>query len=177
MIDQDELVTIGKIERTFGVRGEVRVRSLSDVPGRFERLQTVTLRSPSGKTVTTTVTQVRAGGDSYIVGVEAFANPEEAAEFRGGYVQIPRQQSPALPAGQYYESDLIGMVVRDEDHRPLGILEEVWDLPGHHVFVVRQQGQELLVPATKQAVASVDLAQRVVTIRRGEVLVGDRHAL
>ena len=42
-LDQAELVTIGRIERSFGVRGEARVRSLSDVPGRFDHLGEVTL--------------------------------------------------------------------------------------------------------------------------------------
>ncbi len=177
MSDTTDLVTIGKIERTFGVRGEVRVRSLSDVPGRFEGLKTVTLVSPNGTTITTRVTHVRAGGGSYIVGLEAFTNPEEAAAFRGGFLQVPWQQSPALPDGQYYEGDLIGMAVQDEDNRPLGTVEEVWDLPGHHVLVVRRQEQELLVPATKRAVVSVKVAERMLTVRVKEVLVEDRHAV
>lgn len=172
-----ELVTIGKIERTFGVRGEVRVRSLSDVPGRFEGLKAVTLVSPNGNTLATKVTHVRLGGDSYIVGLEAFSNPDDAAAFRGGFVQVPRQQSPALPDGQYYEGDLIGMTVQDEDGRPLGTVEEVWDLPSHHVLVVRRQGKELLVPATKQAVASVNIDEQVLTIRADNVLVDEQHAV
>lgn len=177
MIDEAELVTIGKIERTFGVRGEVRVRSLSDVPGRFEGLKAVTLVSPNGNRLATKVTHVRPGGDSYIVGLEAFANPEEAATFRGGFVQIPRQQSPVLPDGQYYEGDLIGMTVQDEDGHQLGTVQEIWDLPSHHVLVVRQQDKELLVPATKQAVASVNIGERVLTIRADDVLVDGQYAV
>lgn len=177
MIDQSELVTIGKIERTFGVRGEVRVRSLSDVPGRFEGLKAVTLVSPNGNVLATKVTHVRSGSDSYIVGLEAFSNPEDAAAFRGGFVQIPRQQSPALPDGQYYESDLIGMTVQDEDGLQLGTVEEIWNLPSHHVLVVRQQDKQLLVPATKRAVASVNIGERVLTIRADDVLADEQHAV
>jgi 16S rRNA processing protein RimM len=54
--DQAELVTIGRIERSFGVRGEARVRSLSDVPGRFEALRQVTIAGSGGKTLETVVT-------------------------------------------------------------------------------------------------------------------------
>ena len=50
-LDQAELVTIGRIERSFGVRGEARVRSLTDVPGRFESLGQVTIVGPAGKTL------------------------------------------------------------------------------------------------------------------------------
>ena len=47
-LDQAELVTIGRIERSFGVRGEARVRSLSDVPGRFEELRQVMIAGRGG---------------------------------------------------------------------------------------------------------------------------------
>ena len=74
-LDQEELVTIGRIERSFGVRGEARVRSLTDVPGRFESLGQVTLVGPPGKTLVTRVTHVRSGGPTWIMGFEAFRSP------------------------------------------------------------------------------------------------------
>ncbi len=43
MVSQLDTVTVGLIERPFGVRGEVKVRPLSDVPGRFEGLRGVSL--------------------------------------------------------------------------------------------------------------------------------------
>jgi 16S rRNA processing protein RimM len=70
-----------------------------------------------------------------------------------------------LPAGRYYEYDLIGMQVKTELGEPLGTLEEVWELPANHVFVVRRQGREILIPATTDVVVSVDLAGRTMTIR------------
>ena len=47
MADAAELIAIGMIEKPFGVRGEVRVKSLSDVPWRFEGLKDVTLVAAS----------------------------------------------------------------------------------------------------------------------------------
>ena len=60
MTEPVELVAIGVIEKPFGVRGEMRVRSLSDVPGRFEGLTRVTLEAPSGAVKETAVRSVRA---------------------------------------------------------------------------------------------------------------------
>lgn len=167
-LDQAELVTIGRIERSFGVRGEARVRSLSDVPGRFEALREVTIVASSGKSIVTRVTHVRSGGPTLIVGFEAFTTPEQVAEFRGGFLQVPRGDSPALPSGQYYQCDLIGMVVQDEGGNVLGRLDDVQDMPDHQAFVVRQDGKELLIPAAKQIVVSVDVAKRVMTVRLPE---------
>lgn len=171
MLEQVDLVTIGKIERPFGVRGEVKVHSLSDVPNRLEEVREVTLVSPSGLVLTTNVMQVRPGGRSYIMRFEAFSTPEEAAQFRGGVLQIPRAASPRLGDGQYYEYELIGMTVQDEQGRVLGILEEIWQLPGNPIFAVRQAARELLIPATKRVVASVDREARLMIVRAHEGVV------
>jgi 16S rRNA processing protein RimM len=168
MLDQAELVTIGRIERSFGVRGEARVRSLSDVPGRFEALRQVTIAGRGGKTIETVVTHVRPGGPTWIMGFEAFTTPEQVAEFRGGFLQVPRGDSPALPADQYYQCDLIGMMVQDEAGRVLGRLEDVLAMSDNQTFVVRQDGKEVLIPAAKQVVVSVDVAGRVMTVRLPE---------
>jgi len=167
-LDQAELVTIGRIERSFGVRGEARVRSLSDVPGRFEALRQVMIVGPGGKTINTLVTHVRPGGPTWIMGFEAFTTPEQVAEFRGGFVQVPRGDSPALPADQYYQCDLIGMLVQDEAGKVLGRLEGVRDMSDNQAFVVRQDGKEVLIPAAKQVVVAVDVAGRVMTVRLPE---------
>ncbi len=167
-LDQAELVTIGRIERSFGVRGEARVRSLSDVPGRFDALREVTIVASSGKNIVTRVTHVRSGGPTLIMGFEAFTTPEQVAEFRGGLLQVPRGDSPALPTGQYYQCDLIGMVVQDEAGTVLGRLEEVLAMSDNQAFVVRQDGKEWLIPAAKQIVVAVDLAKRVMTVRLPE---------
>ena len=168
MPEQPDLVTIGKIERPFGLRGEVKVQSLSDVPDRFEGLQQVTLVSPNGLVLTTKVVQVRPGGRSYIMRFDAFSTPEEAARFRGGVLQIPQAASPPLAEDSYYEYELVGMTVQDEQGHVLGTLEEIWQLPGSPIFAVRQAGREVLIPATKRAVASVDRAGRLMTVRAGE---------
>ena len=160
-----ELVAIGKIVKPFGIKGEFRVQSLSDVPGRFETLQDVTLEAPSGRTIETRVTRVRSDRAFYIIGVEAFSTPEDARVFRGGLIKIPLDRVPPLPEGRYYEFQLVGMSVIDETGGALGSLEEVLQTPGHSVFVVRGNGRERLVPATKSMIVAVDLAGRTITVR------------
>jgi 16S rRNA processing protein RimM len=169
-VDASELVTVGQIERPFGVRGEVKVRSLTDVPGRWEALTDVNLIAPSGKRFATRVTNVRRAGNRLLVGLAGITTPEEAGQWRGGFIEVPRGTPPALPADQYYECDLIGLDVRDEQGHSLGTLERVWELPGSHVFVVRGAGGEVLVPAAKDLIAAVDLDRRVMTVRMVEGL-------
>jgi 16S rRNA processing protein RimM len=175
MNETTDLITIGRVERPFGVRGDVRVQSLSDAPGRFEHLTSVTLVTADGRSIPARVMRVRKAGQAYIVGFDSFSSPEEAVGFKGALVQVPRSSSPPLPDGQYYVGDLIGLSVRDDLGRSLGSLEEVWALPGNHVLVVREGGRERLIPATKQAIAAVDLSGRSMTIRAAYGQIEGEH--
>ena len=165
MVGSLETVTVGQIGRPFGVRGQVKVRPLSDVPGRFEALTDVRLVMKDGRTLETTVTNVRRAGTEFIMGFAGLTTPEEAKLWSGGLVQAARGTAPVLPTGQYYECDLVGLDVCTDQGRPIGVLEEIWELPGNHVFVVRQGAKETLIPAAKEWVTAVDLDRRMMTVR------------
>jgi 16S rRNA processing protein RimM len=178
MAKSADLIAVGQIVKPFGIQGDVRVRSLTDVPGRLTTLKAATLVAPSGREVATTVRSVREEtGGFFIMGFEAFSTPEQAAAFRGGFIKISREQSPPLPAGQYYESDLIGLQVREESGTVLGMLEEILETGSNHVFVVRQGTREFLIPSTKEAVVSVDVQAGVMIVRRLEGLWEDDVAV
>jgi 16S rRNA processing protein RimM len=72
---------------------------------------------------------------------------------------------PELPDGQYYECDLIGLAVYTEEGQLIGVLEEILDVPGNPVFVVRQGAKEILIPAAKELVSAVDVAAGTMTVR------------
>ena len=174
---QADFVTIGKIERHFGVRGEFKVRSLSDVPGRLDHLKQVQVLETTGQTVERTVTRVRRADSTYIMGLVGITTPEEAGMLRGGLIQVPRAPASALSANVYFECDLIGMTVENEQGGEVGVLETILEIPENQVFVVRKGTEEVLIPAAKNFVTSVDLARRRMTVRGIDDLVEDRHAL
>jgi 16S rRNA processing protein RimM len=174
---QDDLVTIGKIERPFGVRGEFKVRSLSDVPGRLDQLKQVQVLEPTGQIVDRTVTHVRRAGSTYIMGLDGVTTPEEAGVLRGGLIQVPRRPAATLSADVYFECDLIGMTVENERGEDVGVVETILEIPDNHLFVVRKGKGEILIPAAKSFVTSVDLTRRRMLVRGIEDLVEDRHAV
>lgn len=172
-----DLVTIGKIERHFGVRGEFKVRLLSDVPGRLDHLKQVQVVAPTGQVVEKTVAHVRRAGSTYIMGFIGVTTPEEAVALRGGLIQVPRRPAATLAEGVYFECDLIGMTVENERGDEVGVVETILEIPDNHVFVVRKGTEEVLIPAAKSFVTSVDLVRRRMLVRGIDDLVEDRHAL
>lgn len=177
MLAQADLVTIGKIERHFGVRGEFKVRSLSDVPGRLDNLKQVQVLAPTGEMVEKTVAHVRRTGSTYIMGLVGVTTPEEAATLRGGLLQVPRAPAAVLATDVYFECDLIGLAVETEQGDEVGAVEAILEIPDNRIFVVRKGTKEILIPAAKSFVASVDLQRRRMVVRGIDDLFEERHAV
>lgn len=157
-------VTIGKILKPFGVRGQVRVESLSDVPDRFEGLGKVTLACPNGKLVETEIRSVRQVGKGLILGFSAFSTPESASAFSGALIQIPEQADLPRTPGTYYQFELIGLQVVDQEGQPMGTVEDILDCPHQQVLVINRNGQEWLLPARKEMIEAVDLPNHTLRV-------------
>ena len=166
----DALVTIGRILKPFGVKGEVKVESLSDVPRRFEGLQKVYLTPSQGDSIPkeTTVTHVRTVPAGYLIRFSAFSTPEEASPFRGAWIQIPPSSNLPRTPDTFYQFELIGLRVEDPEGRQMGKVEEVLDYPQHHVLVVRDGAKEFLIPAIRRTIKKVDLTNQCVHVASKE---------
>ena len=96
---------------------------------------------------------------------------------RGGLIQVPRTTAATLPADVYLECDLIGMTVENERGEEVGVIEVILEIPDNRVFVVRKGTEEVLIPAAKSFVTSVDLARRKMMVRGVEDLAEGCHAV
>jgi 16S rRNA processing protein RimM len=166
-----EMVTIGQIDRPFGVHGAVKVRSLSDRPGRFEQLEAVRVTEPGGQALDRAIKHVRRAGAAYIVEFEGVNTPEEAGMLRGAWLQVPHEVASRPDGDAWYECDLIGMTVLNEAGHELGRLETIWELPAHPVLVIKQGDREVLIPAVKEFVRDVNVARARMIVRTIEGLV------
>ena len=168
-----QFVTVGKIVKPFGVRGQVRVLSLTDVPGRLENLKDVMLETSSGLSLSTEVVDVQCDGRGYLMRFDAFSSPEEAGPYRGAWLKIPECDVPPAPDGHFYQFQLIGLTVREESGETLGILEEVLEASAQHLLVIRGHGKEWLLPASKKCIVQVNVLRKEMTVISKEKWSGD----
>jgi len=159
-----EFVTVGKIVKPFGVRGQVRVLSLSDVPGRLENLKDVVLETSSGQSLSTEVVDVRCDGRGYLMRFGLFSSPEDVGPYRGAWLKIPQCDVPPAPDGHFYQFQLIGLTVYEESGEKLGVLEEVLETPAQHLLVIRGQDKEWLLPAFKKWIAQINIPSKKMTV-------------
>lgn len=159
-----DLCLIASIMAAHGINGAVKVRSFSDIPGRFERLDTVLVGSDDGKLTRMSILSAVENGDRVILHLDGCNDRDSAEALAGFSVYIEDSQMEAPPQGRYFIHDLIGCSVRTPDGMPRGIVRDVMLLPANDVYVVRYEGREVLVPAVPAFIRMVDTETKVIVV-------------
>lgn len=91
---------------------------------------------------------------------------EAVGEFRNNIVYVRADSLPSLPEGEYYHHQLVGLQVFAEDGQLLGILTEVLETGANDVYLVTAEGgKEILLPAIREVILGVDLAEKTMRVR------------
>ncbi|MFQ5568548.1 MAG: ribosome maturation factor RimM [Rhodothermales bacterium] len=164
----EALLLIGRVGKTHGVRGEVKVIPETDDPGRFAGLESVFMGHQPEKTTPHAVESVRfqqsRRGTTVVLKLAGIETIDEAAALRRLSVFALEDDLPPLAEGEYFLHDLIGLHVVTDQGEPVGKVREVLELPAHLVYVVVRPGKpDALIPAVPEFIAEVDLdASRIV---------------
>ena len=168
-----DLIAVGSVAKAFGIRGDVIVEPLTDVPERFRSLRRVYLVAESsatgardGSPVPAEITAVNVAPHGIRVRFSCAPDRTAAEKLVGLLVMIPAEETVPLPPGTFFVHQIIGFAVVDEQGAPLGRLTDVLHFPAQDVYVISADGeQDLLVPAVSEFVRSIDTAARTITIR------------
>lgn len=151
----------GKVTKAHGLRGEVTVLVLSEVESRFEPGSALHLED--GRTLT--VASTRPDRGRLLVTFEGIADRTAAELLNGRYLFVPEQEAPELPEGSFWPHQLEGSEVVTEAGRALGEIREVILGVANDIWVTGPPSNEVLIPALKDVVVSVDVAGRRVVVR------------
>jgi 16S rRNA processing protein RimM len=161
----DELVCVGVIAKARGVIGEMEIVPLGDNAERLAPGQTVYLQKNEGDAIRPyTVADVRRLNDRFGVILERVGTPEDAKRLKGYSLMVDAAWLPDLPEGRYYHYQIVGLTVVDGDGKTLGKIEEILTAGGNDVYVVRDGEKEILLPATDEVVAKIDLPAGRMTV-------------
>ena len=159
-----ELCCIGTIVAAHGMKGAVRLRSYSDIPGRFARLESVLVGSDAD---TARPMRVTGGGEDdarVVLQLEGCEERDCAEELAGLNVYITDEQMGTPPEGQHFIHDLIGCAVRTPENEERGVVRDVMLMPANDVYVVNYRGFEVLVPAVPAFIRKVDTENKVIVV-------------
>jgi 16S rRNA processing protein RimM len=170
-------VSLARIVRPQGRRGEVRAAILTDVPERLLTLPRVFLWDGSGEPRLVAVLSCRLepSRQTAVFHFEGSHSIDDAKKLSGLEIQIPLADRAPLPAGAYYVSDLIGCELFDHSSgRSLGRVAEVQftgeEAPGTPLLIVETAQGELLVPLAAEICREIDVARRKILVALPEGL-------
>ena len=160
----EDLLQVGVITTTHGIRGEVKVYPTTDDAHRFDYLESVLL--DTGKELCELeIQRVKYFKQFVILKFRDVDNINDIEPYKGKSLYVTRDFAVPLEENEYYIADLIDMDVFLEDGSLFGTLKDVMETGANDVYVIHTTDKkEVLVPAIKDCVKEVDVEQNKMII-------------
>lgn len=168
----DGLYAVGTIVKAIGIAGEVVVQPMTDFPARFRKLRLLWMGRDNASAAATAVEKAVVSPRGIRLKLKGIDDRTAADRLRGNLLFVDEAHRAKLPPGRYFVHDVLGLAVCDEGGGDLGTVADVLRYPASDVYVVRGARGEILIPAVKEFIRSVDLAGRRMTVRLIEGMTG-----
>lgn len=173
--DSPHYLIVGEILRPHGIRGELRLRILTDYPERLTPGKILYLGEDVGDTrmQTYTVEALRTSKEYGLLKLAGIDDRNAAELLRDLMVMVPLDQAVPLDEGEVYLFELIGMAVQTDAGESFGEIVDIIETGANDVYVVDSpQHGEVLLPAIDDCILKIDAEARVVTIHLMDGLLG-----
>jgi len=156
-------LVVGKLRRAHGLAGDILMEVITDFPERMRSGRELFI----GEEHTPVHLQKSHVHPPFLLlKFREFDTPDEVGKFRNSMVYVRADSLPPLPEGEYYQHQLVGLQVVTEDGQTLGILTEVLETGANDVYIVKAaDGKEVLLPAIREVIQSVNLADKTMMVR------------
>lgn len=155
----NEFFNVGQIVNTHGIKGEVKVLSLTDEPENFKRYEKVLIDNKWVK-----IENVKFQKDRVILKLEGIDDMNTAESYKTKYLSIPRDEEPELEEDTFYVVDIIGCTVYDTEDKNLGKVFDVLETKNNDVYWIKEPKQ-LLIPVLRDIVLDVNVKEKKILIR------------
>ena len=160
----EDLLQVGVITTTHGVRGEVKVFPTTDDPARFKKLKKVILDTGKEQ-LDLEVAGVKFFKNMVILKFKGLDNINDVEKYRQKSLYVTRENAVKLKKNEYFIADLIGLRVTSDEGEELGEIADVLQTGANDVYVIKTpEGEEILLPAIKECVKAVDVEAGTIEI-------------
>lgn len=160
----EDLLQVGVITSTHGVRGEVKVFPTTDDPERFKKLKQVILDTGKEK-MDLEIEGVKFFKNMVILKFKGIDNINDVERYRQKGLFVTRDHAVKLNKDEYFIADLIGLQVISDEGEDLGVISDVLQTGANDVYVIeKDENDDLLIPAIKECVREVDVETGKVTV-------------
>jgi 16S rRNA processing protein RimM len=160
----DEKLVSGIVRSSHGVKGYVKITTLSGEVDHFTRLEELVIRRGT-REVKFQVTDVRPMGKSVLVKCHEIDQPETWKQYHNWEVVVDRGQAAPLHENEYYASDLIGCVCIDAEETVGTVLSICEGNKMDFLEIKTENDKIFLVPFQERFVGQIDLKERSIQIK------------
>jgi 16S rRNA processing protein RimM len=160
-----ELFIIGKIVKTSGLNGRLKVVSYLESNETLQFLEEAYLRQGEDERGPFKLKNIRGRGNNFLVEIEGIEDITSARSFLGWYFLIPVDKLKKLPEDEYYWRDIEGLKVVTEEGENLGRIETIFRTGSNDVYVVTGGEREIFLPGIADVIRKIDIDQGVMVVR------------
>ena len=154
----EQLLQVGVISSTHGIRGEVKVFPTTDDPDRIRKLKQVILDT-GREQKSLEIEGVKFFKQFVILKFKDIDNINDIEKYKGKSLYVTREHAVKLKKDEYFIADLIGIQVVSDEGEALGTISDVLQTGANDVYVVSKDGaKDLLIPAIHACIQNVDVA-------------------
>ncbi|MGN7611855.1 ribosome maturation factor RimM [Magnetococcales bacterium HHB-1] len=164
-LEESPELLVGKIMGSFGVRGEMRVQALTELPENILSFPWWWLGSENQVLKKHQLIKGRRHGPGVVVQLSEVTDLDQAKALFGVEVWVPRSYLPEIEEDHYYYGDLIGCQVISDKEEKIGVVASIFPTGANDVLVVEDlNGEERLLPMIDDVMLEVDLEQRILQV-------------
>lgn len=153
----EQLLQVGVIASTHGVRGEVKVFPTTDDKERFKQLKHVLLDTGKGQ-MSLEIEGAKFFKQFVIIKFKGIDNIDDVEKYKKCPLLVERKDAVPLAEDEYFIADMLGMEVMTEEDEFFGTLKDVITTGANDVYVIDSKKYgEVLVPAIKQCILDVNI--------------------
>ena len=164
-------VLIGKIVGVHGVKGTHKIRSYAESLDIFKPGNSILIHDRREQDEIHEINWVKPHTGVPLLSLKGVANRQQAEAMVGCELFIKKSELPELEDNTYYWFDLIGIDVYTTEKEYLGRIESVFETGSNDVYVVKTNGQEILIPALETVVVNIDLGKKQMQVELPEGLI------
>ncbi len=161
---ESELISIGKIAGVFGVKGWVKIFSLTDPRENVLNYSPWILKKDN-QVKEVQLVEGKRQGKTVVACLEGISDRSLAESYSNWEILINKSQLPEAEEGEYYWADLVGLSVETENGISLGQVEYIIETGANDVLVVQDLKEERLIPFLQgQTIKKIDLDGKLMVV-------------
>ncbi len=167
----EQMLQVGVITATHGIRGEVKVYPTTDDATRFDDLKRVILDAGKQQ-IPLEIQSVKYFKQFVILKFKGIDNINDIERYKKCSLLISREDAVDLEEDEYFIADIIGMEVYTEDGVHFGTMKDVMETGANDVYIIdSKEHGEVLLPAIKECILNVDEEAGKITVHIMEGLL------